>query len=140
MSLDQRNADLEKRLEHNPIDQSVAVLIKDAKRRSRQILVLGISLTIDVILTVGFAFLSIQARDTAMDVQRSKDTIVNNCKVGNEFRATQAALWDHILNLQSISNDLTPEQQVQRDKTLAEFRKYLDTTFAPRDCSKIIKK
>lgn len=140
MSLDDRNREFEKKLENNPIDSSIAELIKDAGRRRRQIMFLGISLMLDVLLTIGFAYLSIQARDTAIEVQNSKDTLIANCQVGNEFRKTEADLWNHILEIQPANqSSLTPEQEAKRQKTIADFREYLKTTFAPRDCNNIIK-
>lgn len=137
-SLDQRNNELNQKLEHNPIDQSVEVLVKDAKRRGRQILLLTISLAIDIVLTAALAWLTFATREIATDVQNSKDTIVNNCKVGNEFRKIEAELWDHILSFQQVQTGLTPEEQARRDANIEHFRGYFETIFAPRDCNNII--
>jgi hypothetical protein len=139
-TLDQRSQELDKKMEDNPIDESIDVLVRDAKRRRRQIFWLTISLMLDVLLTIGFGFLSVQTYNAATTAQHSQNAIVASCEAGNEFRVTEAALWNHILNLQPVITNLTPEQQAQRDKTVAEFREYLKTTFAPRDCSNIIKK
>jgi hypothetical protein len=139
-SLDQRSKELDKKMEQVPLDEAVAILVRDAKTRRKQILALTISLTLDVILTIGLAALSIQANHTATEVQNSKKTLVANCELGNEFRTTEAALWNHLLSIEPVRSDYTPDQLKARDKIITEFRKYLDTTFAPRDCSNIIKK
>lgn len=139
MSLDERADALDKKLAHNDIDASITVLVHDARLRRRQIIGLTISIIFDIILTIAFAILSIQARDTAINVKNSQATIISSCQTGNEFRTTEAALWNHILALQPVMTDLTPEQQTQRDKTVADFQTYLKTTFAPRNCNDIIK-
>lgn len=138
MSLDDRADALDEKLKDNSIDKSVEILVNDAKKRNRQILILAISLILDVVLTVGFAILSIQAQKTAAATRSNREAVVTSCKTGNEFRKTEGQLWEHILSIQPVFNNLTPEQQTQRDQTVANFKKYLATTFAPRDCNKII--
>lgn len=141
MSLDSRSDALDKKLSENTIDNAVDILVRDAKKRRRQIIWLAISLMLDLWLTIGLAFLSIQARDTAIEVQKSNNSLISNCKIGNEFRASEAGLWQHILSIQPVNQgQLTPEQEAQREKTVADFQQYLKTTFAPRDCDNIIQK
>lgn len=140
MSLDSRADALDQKLTENSIDDSISVLVRDAKRRRRQIIALAISLVVDCLLTIGFGFLAIQARDTANEVQKNQASIISSCQVGNEFRKTEASLWEHIIAIQPVDQgQLTPAQQAQRDKTIADFQQYLKTTFAPRDCNNIIK-
>lgn len=140
MSLEERSDALDKKLEDNPIDDAIATLLKDAQKRRRQIIALAISLMLDLWLTIGLAFLSIQARNTAIAVQNSKDSIVASCEAANEFRLTEAALWNHILAIEPVvERELTPEEQARQDKTVADFRVFLETTFAPKDCSNVIK-
>lgn len=139
-SLDQRSKELDQKLQENPIDQSIAVLIEGAKKQRRQIIILSVSLVLDVLLTLGLGLLFNQTHQNTMATQNNSATIVANCEVGNEFRRTEAALWEHVLSLQPVMTNLTPEQQVRRDKTVSDFKNYLATTFAPRDCSNIIKK
>lgn len=141
MNLDERADALDERLKDNPIDAAISTLTRDAKRRRRQIIALTISLVLDVFLTIGFAALSIQARDTAEAASKSQASIIASCQAGNEFRLTEGALWNHLLSLPPVGpSNLTPEQQAQQDKLVADFKTYLKTTFAPRDCSNIIKK
>lgn len=140
MSLDDRSDALDQKLVDNPIDASITTLIRDAGRRRRQIIWLTISLVIDVMLTIGFGFLAVQARETSLATAKTQATLISSCQTGNEFRRTEAGLWEHILTIQPIMTNLTPEQQAQRDKTVADFQNYLKTTFAPRDCNNIIEK
>lgn len=140
MNLDERSEALDKRLENNPIDDAISVLTRDAARRRRQVIALTISLVLDILLTIGLAALSVQTSETANNAQRNQNSIVASCKAGNDFRATEAALWEHILAIQPVSTDLTPEQQAQRDKIVADFKTYLKTAFAPRDCDNIVER
>lgn len=137
-TLDERSDDLDKQLEHNPIDASIAAIVKADKQRGRQVKILAVSLVLDIILTFGLAAVSFQAHDLAIRADHSQQAQVESCKTGNEFRATEASLWAHVLELQPIVTNLTPEQQAQRDKTVADFRTYLTTVFAPRDCNTIL--
>ena len=143
MGLSERDDALDKKLEASPIEQTVAALQKEADRRNWQIRGLFISLIIDVFLTVGLAAVAIQARDTALSAARSQASIIASCQTGNEFKTTEAALWNHIIDLSANSpsqQNLTPEQEAQRQKILADFQTYLKTTFAPRDCNNVIQK
>lgn len=139
-SLDERADDLDEKLKENSIDESISILVRDAKRRRRQIIALTISLVLDILLTIGLASLAIQARDASVAIQKSQNSIVAGCKVGNDFRQTESNLWTHILSIQPIYQTLTPAQQAQRDKVVSDFQTYLKTTFAPRDCSNVIQK
>jgi hypothetical protein len=140
MSLDDRSDALDQKLTDNSIDASISTLVHDAGRRRRQIIWLAVSLVLDIFLTIGFGVLAVQARETSLATAKTQATLVSGCQTSNEFRRTEAGLWEHILSLQPIMTNLTPEQQAQRDKTIAEFQVYLKTTFAPRDCNNIIQK
>lgn len=137
-TLDERSDDLDKQLEDNPIDRSIEAIIKDSKRRGIQLRILAISLVLDVVLTFGLAAVSFQAHDLAVQAGHSRDAVIESCRTGNDFRTTEANLWAHILDLQPVLSNLTPEQQAQRDKTVKDFRTYLTTVFAARDCSNIL--
>lgn len=137
-TLDERSDQLDKQLEDNPIDTSIAAIVKADKQRGRQVKILAISLVLDIVLTFGLAAVSFQAHDLAIQADHSRSAQIESCKTGNEFRKTEANLWEHVLELQPIVNNLTPEQQAQRDKTVTDFRTYLTTVFAARDCATIL--
>lgn len=139
MSLEERSNELDKKLEDNDIDNSIDILVKDAKRRRIQLQIVTATVIIDFILTIGLIFVSINTNNALIAAQNNKDALVLSCKSGNDFRVSEASLWNHILEIQPVLQNLTPEQQVQRDKTVADFKKYLQTTFATRDCNNIVK-
>jgi hypothetical protein len=54
-----------------------------------------------------------------------------SCEAGNQARQVQIQLWTYILDLAQRSTQQTPAQRQQLD----QFRTYLRTTFASRDCT-----
>lgn len=135
MSLDDRNAVLEQKLEHNPIDESIASLVAADQRRRRHVRILAISLALDVLLTIGFGYITARTHSLAAQAESNHQSLVRNCETGNEARTKNKQLWTYILSLPP-SNDgqaSTPEQQRRVD----DFKKFLDETFALRDCNNI---
>lgn len=59
-------------------------------------------------------------------------TLVNNCKIGNEFRENEKALWNYLLSLPPQVPPTTDQQ-----KRINDFKVFLDKTFMTRDCSKL---
>lgn len=133
MSLDERNAELDQALEHNPIDEQIASLTRADLSRKRQVRWLAISLILDVLLTIGFGYTTIRANNAASKAESSTHAIIRNCETSNEARANNKKLWDYIINLPPTQPP-TSEQQ----KRIADFKKFIDMTFAPRDCSKAV--
>lgn len=66
------------------------------------------------------------------NAQHTHSILVAGCESGNEFRRENKTLWRYILDIPP-EEPLTPEEQKTRD----DFTKFLDETFAERDCSRI---
>lgn len=128
MSLDKRNEELEKRLEHNPVDEQIAALVRADKRRKFQITALAL-------LTVGLIFLSVRTTQIAGQAESNRAAIVARCVATNEARAKNEKLWDYLID-QGKNQPRTKEQQMFFDN----FVKLKDDTFAPTDCSKVDKR
>lgn len=122
MSLDDRNAELEHKLEENPIDNQIAVLVRADRRRKWQVLALTV---IIAVLTV-VAFKTFQLARLA---QSNREAVVASCETSNEARKNNTILWDFILK-QPSEKPLTAEQQRVRN----DFIDLKNKTFAPRDC------
>lgn len=133
MSLDTRNAELEEKLEVNPIDEQIAALARSDASRKRQVRWLAVSLALDVLLTIGFGYATLRANNAASKAETTQHSIVRNCETTNESRAKNREIWDYIVQISERPN-LTPEQQKTRD----DFIMKLNDTFAPRDCSKVV--
>lgn len=129
MSLDDRNAELNKQLEVNPIDKQIAALTKSDSSRRRQIRWLALSLALDVMLTIGFGYTTLQAHYAAAKAETNQSALLRNCETSNEARRNNAVLWDFILK-QPPQQPLSEKQQ----KVRSDFIDLKEKTFAPRDC------
>lgn len=128
MSLDERNGELEEKLKHNPIDEQIAALVRADRLRKWQIFALAL---MAALLAYGWY----QNRSLAIQAESNKDAIIRNCETSNESRKNQRDLWAYVISL-------TPEQprtETQQNRT-DEFQKFVDKTFAQRDCMAEIKK
>jgi hypothetical protein len=64
--------------------------------------------------------------------RRNHEVLVNNCRLGNEFRTDNQSLWEYILTIPP-SRPLSAEQKEQR----ANFETFLNKTFEKRDCERL---
>lgn len=135
MSLDDRNAELEEKLEHNPIDEQIAALARSDKSRKRQVRWLAISLALDVLLTIGFGYTTLQANEAAKKAETNEVAIVRNCETANQSRKDQRELWGYVISLTPIE----PRTEAQTNR-VNQFSDFVDKTFAQRDCQGELKK
>lgn len=133
MNLEQRNADLDKKLKDTDIPQAIDTLIKDAKRRKRHVRLLAISLALDVLLTVAFGYISIRTADLASKADSNRAALVRSCETANQSRSDNREIWDYVLEL-SQRPSTTPAEQETRDKFVAK----VNETFKPRNCSEVV--
>ena len=82
--------------------------------------VLAFSFLIDILLTTGFFYNTIQNHE---ETQRAA---VATCVSGNKARDDNRHLWDYVLNL--VDKDGKPSQAI------VKFEKYLDEATTPRNC------
>lgn len=129
MTLDSRSDELDKKLEGNDIDKSVATLVKDARRRQLQLRLLTASIILDFILSAVLTVVVFKTNEVARLAQSTKAAVIQNCETANDSRRNQRQLWGYVLSL-------TPEQPrtSEQEARVKEFSKFVDSTFAPRDC------
>ncbi len=106
-------------------------------RRGKRIMIgLAVSLLLDVALTAGVTVAAIQAHDASSQASATVAQLhaiqVASCNAGNQTRAAEIALWDHIFTL-SVSTRTTPAERKADEELLGFIRE----TFAPRDCVRI---
>ena len=65
---------------------------------------------------------------------RAAASVAQLCQLGNEARAQQIILWEHILTISRPPPHETPAQERRRLATVRAFGRYLHQVFAPRDC------
>lgn len=129
MSLEERANTLDEKLKHNPIDQNVEALIIGARRQRRATRLLTISIILEFLLIGGLAVVSYRTTQLTQLAQNNKDAVLLNCETANDSRSNQRTLWGYVLSLTPIQ-PRTTEQQAR----VEEFSKFVDKTFAQRDC------
>lgn len=133
MNLDERNAALNKKIQSTDLSEAVATLVKDAHKRKKQVRLLAVSICLDLLLTVGLGFISIETHGIATKSESNQAALLKSCETTNDARASNKVLWDYLLNLPT-PNVPTLQQKEVRD----QFSTFVDKTFAPRDCSSVI--
>lgn len=102
------------------------------RRNRRLIRWLVLSLALDALLTGAFAFGAVKVNEANTRTVQVHNQQVATCQSGNEARQLNVKLWDYVLSA-AASRPLTAERKKQID----DFKAFVHTTFAPRDCSKI---
>ncbi len=100
------------------------------ERNRRLIWGLLVSLALDLILSIVVAVVAVQAAETSSAASQNRQMQISSCEAGNQARMVSTQLWNYVLDL-SERNIQTPEQR----QRIAEFRQYMTTSLAPRDCS-----
>jgi hypothetical protein len=62
---------------------------------------------------------------------------LNACARGNEFRAAQVQLWDHIIQISRVPPNETPAEKKARLAQIQSFRIYIHRQFRQLDCNAI---
>lgn len=104
-------------------------------RRNRHLIWgLAASLLFDLMLSVALFFTFIVAGNARDAADQNRQTQIASCESGNAARQVSANLWTYVLDTASKN----PENQAEaRRKQIADFRQYMATSYAPRDCSQI---
>lgn len=108
--------------------------LSDYGKRSRHLIrLLWASVIFDLVLSIALGFIGITARtasERATAATAASKVTANNqhqtCLSGNEARALTVQLWDYVL--------ASPLPRTDDAQKVADFRKFLDQTFAPRVC------
>ena len=77
-------------------------------------------------------FLSVRAVQGEI---RAKASVVQLCQSGNEFRAQQVTLWEHIIKVSTPPPHETAAQKQRRAMVVRQFTAYVHQVFAPRNCA-----
>ena len=131
-----RSDELDKKLDAMPesIDETVKNLIDSGKRTKRLIHLVILSIFIEAALTIGISLFFISQSAQNVQITINKQNLIANCKSNNDFRDSQVKVWNYVLAIPSTTPQ-TPAQQ----KTLANFKTYVDNTFALRNCDTFVK-
>lgn len=126
-TLDDRNAQLDEKLEHNPIDQQIQALFRADRRRRIQLIFLAA-------LSFGLVFVTIRTSQIAGQAESNEAALAARCDITNQARAKNERLWDFI-----IDQSKNVPRDAEKQKTFDEFVALKNETFAPTDCTQPVK-
>lgn len=123
------------------LTEEMAALRHRGRRNQHMIWGLVASLALDVILSVGFGFVAIQASSashraseaTSASAQNRLNALVS-CQSSNEARRVSRQMWTYVLDIVSQNNPTPTPEEARQVRT---FRAYLATIYADRDCSNV---
>jgi hypothetical protein len=110
----------------------IVVLRTFGSRNRHLIWGLAISLVLDVALSIAVAFVAVSAREATSLANQNRQTQLATCRAGNETRAANIQLWTYVLDLAAVNRPVPPT--AQQIESLRQFKSYLSTVYAPRDC------
>lgn len=102
---------------------------------------LAISLALDVVLSIGFGFVALQANSASHRATEATSAAAQNrlnalvtCQSSNEARRVSRQMWTYVLDVMTENNPSPSAEQLRQVRT---FRAYLATVYADRDCSNV---
>jgi hypothetical protein len=116
-------------------------------RRNRHLIWLTFaSIGLDVALTILLVFAYGTARNSQVEAHAARavaasehQSLLYACKLGNQSRAQQVQLWDHLVGIAQAPPRETTAQRKARLRTIRSFLGYVRRSFAPRPCRIIYK-
>lgn len=126
------------------IGASIGRLDSYGKRNRHLIWSLGVSLVLDVLLTVVVAVFAVQAHDATTSATAAKATAaavhqsnVSACQAGNDARTQQAKLWEFVESLIRPPAHANPQKLREDKAVIAALELHVRETFQPRNCTRI---
>ena len=95
---------------------------------------LAVSLVVDIALSVFLIRLDVGQVHVSQAIRRSQFA---GCAIGNEFRAGQVRLWDHVIVVSAVPPHETAAQREKRLARLESFRAYVAAQFRPVNCARL---
>jgi hypothetical protein len=108
-----------------------AIVAQQGKSR-RNIRLIAVSVVLDVALSAGIGVLAVSQIHVSQQIHASQ---LQACGIGNDFRARQVRLWDHVLSVSKAPPGETAAERQVRLAKLAEFRSYVAAQFRPVNCT-----
>jgi hypothetical protein len=110
-----------------------AIIVQQARNR-RQIRLIAVSVAVDIVLSVTCVFLAVSQARVSHQIHVSQLT---SCRIGDDFRAGQVRLWDHVIAVSKAPPGETAAAREARLAKLAAFRAYVRAEFRPVNCSRL---
>jgi hypothetical protein len=107
-------------------------------RRNRRLIAITIvSMLVDVALTVAVTVALVGVHHNAATVSQLHGTSVSACRLGNQTRAANVALWDHVAAISQPRAGESTAQRRRQEKTTAAFLTYVRKVWASRNCQSL---
>ena len=106
-------------------------IVAQQGRSKRNIRLIAVSVVLDVALSAGIGVLAVSQIHVSEQIHASQ---LQACGIGNDFRARQVRLWDHVLAISKAPPGETSAERAVRLAKLAAFRGYVAAQFRPVDC------
>jgi len=111
-----------------------ASIVRQQARSKRTLRWLFASVAVDLALSVAMVTLAVAQAHVSAQIHRTQ---LSACAIGNEFRAGQIRLWDHVIAVSSPPPRETPAERKARLAKLAAFRAYVAAHFKPVNCKSL---
>ncbi|MBB1153532.1 hypothetical protein [Amycolatopsis dendrobii] len=124
------------RLQESVVDLKEEIRgLRSYGERNRHLIVgLAVSLVLDVLLTIGVIIAAVTANHAGDLAAANRQNQLDTCTSTNQTRQASRNLWNYVLDQAAKDAEgQTPERRRQ----IAEFRTYMQSAYADRDCSKI---
>jgi hypothetical protein len=115
--------------------KEVATTKVAVKHNRRMIRLMGLSVAIDVALSLGLGYAVHQSQNASNKASKASSTAVVTCRAANVGNDIQRKLWDTVLAFPPPDKE-TAAAKADREARSAGFKAYLDTAFAQRDCTR----
>jgi hypothetical protein len=114
----------------------VSMLRTYGQHNRRYIWGLVVSLVLDLALSIVVAVFAVQASEASSVANQSRQAQRTTCEAANQARAVSVQLWSYVLDATSKEpQNQTPERKAQ----VAQFRTYMESAYAQRDCASATK-
>ena len=110
--------------------------LRNYGRTNRHLIVVTFaSIALDLILTFFLVFTYSTAHDAGQVASAEHSSLIASCVAGNQTRAEQVQLWDHLAALSTPPPHETPAQKARGEQEIAMLLQYIRRVFKPRDCA-----
>lgn len=95
------------------------------------------SLVLAVLALIAVAVVALQAADATSTANQNRQAAVTTCNASNQARAVSTQLWSYVLSVIEQNARQSGTFTPQVEKQLTDFRSYIATSYAPRDCTQV---
>ena len=107
-------------------------IVAQQRKSKRTVRLLAVSVILDIMLSVATITLAVNQQNVSRAIH---DSQLAACAIGNETRAAQVQLWDHVIGISRPPPGETGAERKARLARLAALRAYVRNTFRQINCA-----